>query len=390
MSAHPTPVVLQVLPAMNSGGVERGTVEIARALKAAGWKAVVASSGGVMVPQVAYSGATHIEIPTLKSKNPLTIWRNIARLKKIILEQGVNIVHARSRAPAWAAFFAARATGCQFVTTFHGTYGAQNYFKRAYNRIMTRGDRVIAISHFIADHIAETYEVAGEHVRIIHRGVDLNHFNPDKVNAERLSSLSKEWRLPEDLPLILFPGRLTRWKGQNVFLKSLAALPHRHFFCILLGDDSEHPTYRAELEKLITSSNLEGHVRIAHHTALMNEAYTLARLVVATSLDPEAFGRVPIEAHALGKPVIATNHGGACETVIHGITGWLVEPGNEEELTRTLDFALNLTPEEQDSMRRVALERAQSFSAAEMCRKTLDVYRELLATEASLEAALQD
>lgn len=363
---------------MNSGGVERGTVEVARAVVQAGGKAVVVSSGGQLYPQVAYAGGKHVQLPSIRSKNPLVIWRNIGRLSAIIREHEVDIVHARSRAPAWAAFYAAKRTGVHFMTTFHGTYGAGGAFKRAYNRIMTRGERVIAISNFIADHIRTIYKTPEDKIRIVHRGVDLKNFNPSAPSQPRMIELAKQWRLPEALPLILFPGRLTRWKGQDIFLKALAALPHRNFFCILLGDDSEHPKYRAELEEIITKNNLGEHVRIAPNTNYMNEAYMLSRLVVATSLEPEAFGRVPIEAQAMGKPVIATNHGGACETVISGQTGWLVEPGNIAQLSERIDHALNASAGVQNSMREAATENARRFTTDLMCEKTIAVYSELL------------
>ena len=191
---------------------------------------------------------------------------------------------------------------------------------------MTRGERVIAISHFIADHIQKNYGTDPSRIRVIHRGVDLRLFNPYGHSPQRMIQLAKEWRLPDDMPVILFPGRITRWKGQDVFLRALAALPHRHFFAIIMGDDKGHESYRQELEKLIGQLGLEGHVRIAHHTSYIGEAYMLAKLVVATSVEPEAFGRVVIEAQAMGKPVIACNQGGPQETVIPGTTGWLVPP----------------------------------------------------------------
>lgn len=372
------PVIMQVLPAMSSGGVERGTIEIARAIHKSDGKALVVSSGGALVAQLAYAGVPHVRLPSIRSKNPFMIWRNIGKLAKIIREHKVDIVHARSRAPAWAAYFAARRTGAHFITTFHGTYGAGNAFKRAYNRIMTRGERVIAISHFIADHIRTVYKTPEDKIRIIHRGVDLASFNPSQPNPQRLVELAKLWRLPEALPLILFPGRLTRWKGQEVFLRALAALPHRNFFCLLLGDDSEHPKYRAELEALINKADMGECVRIAPNTPWMNEAYMLSRLVVATSVEPEAFGRVPLEAQAMGKPVIATRHGGACETVIDGKTGWLVEPNNVPQLTAVIEEALIATPTQQAAMRSAALENSLRFTTDAMCEKTLMVYSELL------------
>lgn len=378
MMSNRIPVILQVLPSLKSGGVERGTLEIARAISQRGAKALVASSGGPMAAQLKRWNAQHITLP-LASKNPIAIWRNAKSLEAVIREHKVDIVHARSRAPAWSAWLACRWTGAHFITTFHGTYGLQNRFKKFYNSVMVRGERVIAISHFIAAHIKANYEVDEGRIRIIHRGVDLRLFSPDLFSHQRMESLIKEWHLPMDAPLILFPGRITRWKGQDVFLKALAQLPQQHFFAVILGDDKKKSGYRAELEQLIASLGLEGRVRFAEHTQYITEAYMLARVVVATSIEPEAFGRVVLEAQAMGKPVIATNHGGPQETVIHGETGLLVEPGNVDALAGAIDNALNLDAGLQKQVCDAAIAQAQNFSLDMMCEKTLAVYEEVLA-----------
>lgn len=374
---YKAPVILQVLPELRSGGVERGTIEIARAIVQAGGKSLVASRGGPMVAQLQKIGATHITLP-LASKNPLVMWLNSKRLAKIIRENNVDIIHARSRAPAWSAWMAAKETGCHFVTTFHGTYGIQNEWKRKYNSIMTRGERVIAISHFIAEHIKNNYEVDASKIRIIHRGVDLQLFDPIGHSPQHMIELSNEWRLPEDLPLVLFPGRFARWKGQEIFVKALARLPHRNFFAVLLGDDKGHEVYRAEIEQLIIDSGLEGHVRIARHTHYITEAYKLAKLVVATSIEPEAFGRVVLEAQAMGKPVIATNHGGPQETVIDKETGLLIPPNDVEELARAIENVLAMPLDLQRQVERDAIANAKNFSLDKMCEKTIMVYKEML------------
>ncbi len=371
------PVILQVLPELRSGGVERGTLEIAKAIIQAGGKAIVASSGGPMAASLKHFGAIHVQLP-LKRKDPVSLFLNCMSLIRLIKEHRVDIVHARSRAPAWSAFYAARAAGCRFMTTFHGTYGLQNEWKKKYNSIMTRGERVIAISHFIADHIKANYALDSSRMRIIHRGVDLKLFNLQNHSLLRLVELTKEWRLPETMPLILFPARITRWKGQHIFLRALAALPHRNFFAVILGDDKGHETYRAELEALITELGLEGHVRIARHTHHITEAYRLARVVVATSIEPEAFGRVVLEAQAMGKPVIATNHGGPMETVIPDTTGWLVKPEDVEQLSARIGHALEMPQQELEWMGEQAVHNATNFSLAHMAAKTIDVYKELL------------
>lgn len=371
------PVILQVLPELRSGGVERGTIEIARAISQAGGVSLVASSGGAMSGQLNKCGATHITLP-LASKNPFTMWVNSLRLAGIIRKYNVDIIHARSRAPAWSAWLAAKKTGCRFVTTFHGTYGIQNKWKRKYNSIMTKGDRVIAVSNFIAEHIRQNYEIDEQKLRVIHRGVDLQLFNPKTHSTQHMIELCKQWRLPEELPLILFPGRFARWKGQEVFIKALAKLPHRNFFAVLLGDDKGHESYREEIEKIIVDLKLEGYVRIAKHTHYITEAYMLSKLVVATSIEPEAFGRVVLEAQAMGKPVIATDHGGPQETVIDKETGLLVPPNDTKMLALAIDNVLSMSPDLQKQVERDAIKNAKNFSLDKMCEKTIAVYKELL------------
>lgn len=371
--------ILQVLPELRTGGVERGTVEITEAIHDAGWKALVASAEGVMVSKVLYAGGQHFNMP-LATKKPFEMIKNIARLEKLIREKKVDIVHARSRAPAWSAYFAAKSAGAKFVTTFHGVYGLKAPFKKTYNGIMTKGERVIAVSHFIADHIREHYNVPEDKIRVIHRGADLNVFAPDKVMPGRMAELAKKWQIPDDdRPIIVMPGRITRWKGQDVCIHALSLLKHRHFLCLLIGDPQKHPEFTEDLTKMIHSLGLEGCVRMVGDTSYMAEAYQLATLVVAPSIEPEAFGRVAIEAQAMGRPVIATKHGGAMETVIDGDTGWLVEPGNEEALAKAIEHALSLSPEEHERISQNSIWNAQTnFSTAVMQQKTLDVYRELL------------
>lgn len=371
-------VILQVLPQMRTGGVERGTIEVAAAIVESGKRALVASAGGSMQTSLAYSGGEHITLP-LASKNPVTIYENVSALEKVIKEYGVDIIHARSRAPAWSAWMAAKRTKTPFVTTFHGIYGLEPSIKKYYNAVMTKGDRVIAISNFVAQHIKDNYDVHPSKLRIIHRGVDLSLFSPERIKQQPMVDLATKWRIPDHLPLILMPGRITRWKGQHMLVSALSKLPHRNYFCLLVGDDLGHPDYRREIEKMISKLGLEGNVRIADNTTAMAEAYTLAEIVVAPSIEPEAFGRVPVEAQAMGRTVIAANHGGACETVIDGHTGWLVKPGDADDLARVIDGVLHLSLEDKENLRLNAMEHVrQHFSAQSMCDKTLQVYDELI------------
>ena len=372
------PVILQVLPQLRTGGVERGTIEITGAIARAGGRALVASAGGAMVPSVAYAGGEHITLP-LTRKNPIGLWLNAGKLEKLIRDQKVEIVHARSRAPAWSAYWATRRTGTPFVTTFHGVYGLEPKIKKRYNQVMTKGDRVIAVSHFIAKHIEENYAIDPARIRTIHRGVDTNVFDPTRILPQRMVDLASKWRIPDDLPIIMMPGRITRWKGQHIVIEALAKLPHRKFFCLLVGDDMGHPGYRKEVEARSFELGIDGHIRFVGNTPHMAEAYMLANVIVAPSIEPEAFGRVAVEAQAMGRMVIATNHGGACETVINGGTGWLTKPGDAEDLAHAMDYALSLTEEEKSYIGNRAMEHVRThFSAQIMCQKTLEVYLELL------------
>jgi glycosyltransferase involved in cell wall biosynthesis len=370
--------VLQVLPSLHAGGVERGTVDVAAALVAAGWRAVVASAGGPMVREVERAGAIHITLP-VDSKNPLVMRGNVRRLAAAIRAHKVDIVHARSRAPAWSAQAAAHATGAHFVTTFHGTYNAQNRFKRKYNAIMARGERVIAISEFIRDIAVDDYGAIPDHVRVIPRGVDLAAFDPTSVTPARIVQLAHAWKVPDGIPIVMLPGRLTRWKGQTVLIDALAKLGRRDLWCVLVGADQGREAYRRELIQRATRAGLGDTVRIVGHCTDMPAAYMMADVVVSASTDPEAFGRVAAEAQAMGRPVIATDHGGSRHTVVDGETGWLVQPGDPDALAQALDHALNLGGQERERLaeRAVAHVRA-NFTKAAMCTATLAVYREVL------------
>lgn len=382
---HKQPVILQIVPELRAGGVERGTIEIAAAIQAAGWKAIVVSEGGEMAAQLHYVGAKHIVLP-VKTKNPLKMRANAKALEHIIREHQVDLVHARSRAPAWSAYWACKKLHKRFVTTFHGTYGLENRWKHKYNSIMTKGDRVIAISRFIAEHICAHYESDPSKLRIIHRGVDVEKFDPAKVMRQRMIELSKAWNLPDDVPVVLMPGRITRWKGQEILLRALAALPHRKFHCVLLGDDAGHPGYRKDLETLIMKLGIGSNARMAPNTPYMAEAYMLSHVVVAPSIEPEAFGRIPVEAQAMGKPIIATDHGGFRESIVHGETGWLVKPGDVQSLAQALGEVLSMDEAAQAEWGARARQHAiDYFSTDLMKHKTINVYSELLWPETAQE-----
>ena len=379
-SAEPAgPVVLQVLPSLETGGVERGTVDVAAALVETGWTALVASAGGVMVRELERAGARHIELP-VDSKNPCIMWTNIRRLERVIAEHRVDILHARSRAPAWSALRAAKHTGVKFVTTFHGAYNAGSPLKRWYNSVMTKGDRVIAISDYIGEEVTGRYGADPARVRVIPRGIDTDLFDPAAVSAERLIALATEWRLPDGAPVVMLPGRLTRWKGQQMMIEALARLGRRDVRCIIVGSDQGRTAYTRQLEGDIARLGVDDIVHIIGPCRDMAAAYMLADVVVSASIDPEAFGRVAVEAQAMGRPVIATDHGAARETVIPGKTGWLVPPGDASAMTEALREALAMGTETREDMADRAMGHVRAnYTKVMMCARTMSVYNELLA-----------
>jgi glycosyltransferase involved in cell wall biosynthesis len=374
------PAVLQVLPSLVSGGAERGTVELAAALVAAGWIAYVASGGGPMERELARAGATHLRLP-LASKNPLVMRRNSTALARLIRRLGIDIVHARSRAPAWSAWAAARLTGRHFVTTFHNAYGAGTALKRQYNSVMARGERVIAISHFVAAHAAAVYGIGPDRLRTIPRGVDLDSFDPARVSAARVISLACQWRLPDGAPVVMLPARLTRWKGGLDLVAAIAALQRRDLCCVLVGPEQRRG-FRREIETAIERRGLAGQFRLVDECRDMPAAYMLADVVVSASRDPEGFGRVVVEAQAMGRPVVATDHGGSRETILPGITGWLVPPRRPAALAAALGEALALPAEERQRLgERARAHVAANFTHAAMCARTIEVYDELLSRD---------
>ena len=372
------PTILQVLPSLETGGVERGTLDIAKALKETGWRPIVASSGGTMVHDLERIGIDHFVMP-LHSKNPYVIRRNIARLRILIESEGANIVHARSRAPAHSAITAARQANVHFMTTFHATYNFSTKLKRWYNSVMTKGERVIAISNTLKEHILENYPVNPDRIRVIHRGVDFDRFDPKRVSAERIIRLSREWRLPDGVPVVLLPGRLTGWKGQRVLIEALAKLPDRQIRCLLVGSDQGRDGFRKSLVELAQRLNVEDIVHIVGECRDMPAAYMLADVVVSASTDPEGFGRVMVEAQAMGRPIIASDHGASREIVRHGNTGWLFPPGDVRRLSESIAHAIQLSVEHRQRIAEEAIANArENFAVTRMCNATLDVYRELL------------
>ncbi len=372
--------VLQVLPHLNSGGLVSGAIEISNALQKAGHFSYVASDGGRREREILREGGKVLLLP-LSSKNPITIFRNIYRLSKIIKHNNINIIHARSRAPAWSAYFAAKKMNIPFITTFHGTYSIKGNLKKKYNSVMTKGDKVIAISNFIKEHITQNYCISSEKLVTIHRGINIDTFDHLKVSDERLISFCKKFNIPEDYFVVLLPGRITRWKGHKTLIKAIAMLGRDDIICLFVGDAQGRNKYVNELNSSIDKYGLSNNFRIIKNQIDMAAIYKLADVVVSASTDPEAFGRVVAEAQAMGRPTVAVNHGGAPEIILKDITGWLFKPGDAIDLSDKILKALKLDDIERKVISTKAIQRtALNFNNETMCLKTLKIYSDLISS----------
>ncbi|MBU6449496.1 MAG: glycosyltransferase family 4 protein [Rhodospirillales bacterium] len=370
--------ILQVLPKLDAGGAERVAIEIAEAVRLAGHRSIIAAEDGRLSSQAIRAGAELIHL-NLSTKNPFKIWRNTKKLRAIIKENQVDLIHAHSRAPAWSAYRAARHTGIPFVTTYHGTYGESSRLKKRYNQVMVAGDRVVAVSHFIENLIKSRYKIDSEKICIIHNGVDLRKFDPASVRGDRAVRLAKEWRIENGQPAILLPARLTAWKGQRMFIRALAKMRHKEAVGILIGSDQGRDKYTQELMALAESLGVGGRLRLAGHVEDMPAALKLADIVVNCSTEPEAFGRTIIEAQAMGKIVVASGHGGAHETIQPNVSGFLFPPGDETALAAIFDAILEGDPDLRLSVgARARAEVGAHFSIEAMQTRYLHLYAELL------------
>lgn len=378
MPFPPGAVILQVVPSLGSGGVERGTVEMVQAIARAGGRPLVASAGGPLEPSVIEAGGRHLTLP-LATKNPMRIWRNVGALARLIRAEGVQLVHARSRAPAWSASLAAARAGVPFVTTYHAPYDESTPGKRAYNAVMARGERVIAISRFIAELLHERHGVPSSRIRLIPRGVDPALFDPNALDPARVEALRHAWALADRPPIVLLPARLSRWKGQDVLIAALRWIRTPGLVVVIAGPLRHRDRYVAQLQARATALGVTDRVRFVGVCDDMPAGLALADVVVSASTEPEGFGRTVIEAQAMCRPVVATDHGGAAETVEHGVTGWRVAPGDPVALAAAIDRIIGLPAAERAAVGLAAREAVMArYTTAAMQRATLSVYAELL------------
>lgn len=378
-----SPVVLQVLPELEMGGVELGTVQIATEMANQGIKNFVASQGGRLVHELEKAKVKHLTLP-LKSKNIFKMRANARALEKFIKDNGINIVHARSRAPAWSAYWAAKAAGVHFVTTFHGTYGLGPLgIKKVYNKVMTFGEKVIAISTHIKSHILKNYKkTPEENIVLIHRCVDTEKFSPEAVSQERMINKVKEYHIPDDKPVLFLGGRITHWKGQHVLVEALSKMKNKNFYCVIAGDEQGRDEYVKQLKELAKKHRLGNKLTIQGKVLDMPAAMMVSNVVLSTAIEPEAFGRIAIEGQAMGKIVVASNIGGSLDSVIDGVTGKLYESSSAQALADALDWALGLSEKEVAKISKAAMKNArENFSKQLMCDKTIKVYNEVLNTK---------
>jgi glycosyltransferase involved in cell wall biosynthesis len=396
------PTILQIIPSLDTGGAELSTLEITHAISESGGRALVATSGGRLASQIKVFGGEWIEFPAA-TKNPALMLANAIQLATLIKRENVSLIHARSRAPAWSALWAARRTGIPFITTYHGAYAETNALKRAYNSVMARGDIVIANSAYTANLIKTRYTTPDDRIRIIHRGVEPLAFNRQSITPARIKTIRESWFISPDCPVILQPARLTRWKGQTVLIDAVASLARAGRLgearTIMAGDNQGRVAYTQELLNQIDAAGLNHRVRATGHVVDMPAAYAAASVTIIASTDPEAFGRTAIESQMMGCPVIATNIGAPPETVkafpayaLDDRTGWLIPPGDPAALATALGEALSLSDADRQALSaRAQAHAAQHFSLNAMKRATLKVYDERLQTTlaSSYEAAVR-
>lgn len=375
--------VLQVTPALETGGVERTTIEVAEAITQAGGLALVASRGGRLESDLMAAGGELAPMP-MDSKNPFVMWMNAQRLVKLARARGVRLIHARSRAPAWSALWAARTLKIPFVTTYHGVYNARSSLKRFYNRVMARGDVVIANSDYTREHVIREHNADPNVVVTIPRGADFSRFDPDKITIERLKTVRAQFGLDDadERIVVLLPARLTRWKGQTVLIEAAAdVLTQRPGSCVfvLAGDAQGRDGFRAELADLARARGVGDAVKIPGHVYDMPAALSACDIAVFPSTDPEAFGRGAVEAQAMGTPVVVTAHGGLKETVRDGDTGIHVPPHDAAALARAIIQLIDMGEDGRRAMGAAGRAHALArYSVDALKEATLAVYQRLL------------
>lgn len=375
------PVIMQVLPNLKQGGVERGTVDATKAIIANGGKAIVVSNGGPLANEVMISKGIHIQLP-VHTKNPFKIIKNAKKLKNLIEEYDVDIVHARSRAPAYSCYMACKKTKSHFVTTFHAAYNISGRLKRKYNSIMAKGERVIAISDHVKKYITDNYNIDASKITKVIRGTDVDKFDIKNINNKKMEEIINTWGIQEANPIVLFPGRLTKWKGQELLIEAAKVLKqqgYKDLTYIFLGSDQGRVEYSSMLCNRIKDYGLQDNFYMINGTREMPTAYAISDIVLSLANEPEGFGRVITEAGSMGKPVIATKLGGYLETVIDGETGALIDLEDAEGLAEAIKTYVDMPARKKTMLSKKARANAvDNFSTEVMFKKLFGIYNELL------------
>ena len=377
--------VLQVIPKLGYGGAETGCFDVAHYLPENNCESFIVTSGGELLKFVDKKKVKIFKLP-VQSKNPLLIFINSIILIGIILLNNISIVHARSRAPAWSCLIASKITGRKFVTTFHGTYNFKTNLKKFYNSVMVRSDLIIAGSNFIFSHIKENYSMylnSKKKFLVIFRGINVDYFDSSTTIENDEKKLLKQWNIEKDKKIILLPGRLTSWKGQEVFIEAVnlinIELGYEAFYTVILGSDQGRELYKKKLIRLSEQYRMSKQIRFIDHCKNMALAYKVSDIIVSASNEPEAFGRVSVEAQSMGKPIVASNIGGSNETVIDEKTGFLFESNNAKSLSKQILRVLNM---DETSLKMMGIEArknvTQRFNVEKMCFSTYSEYKRLL------------
>ena len=377
--------VLQVIPRLGYGGAETGCYDIAHFLPENDCGSFVATSGGELLKFVKKDKVKIFRLP-VHSKNPLIIIFNTLVLITYVIFFKIDIIHARSRAPAWSCYFASLLTRRVFVTTFHGTYNFKSKFKKFYNSVMLKAKLTIAGSNFIFTHINENYNEylsKEKKLRVIFRGINVDYYNPKNISILKQEKLKQEWKLSSNKFTIILPGRLTYWKGQEKFIEALNILIEDYNFtnfqAIILGSDQGRKVYTKKLINLVERYNLNKKIKFISHCKEMPLAYSLADVIVSASIEPEAFGRISVEAQSMGKPIIASNIGGSKETIVNKKTGFLYKYDDPRELAKSLNTVIQLSPEELKSIGNEGRKNiTKKFDVETMCQSNLKEYRRLI------------
>ena len=377
--------ILQVIPKLGYGGAETGCFDLAHYLHEHNCKSYIVTSGGPLLKYINKKKVKILRLP-VQSKNPILILLNSILLTLIIFFLNVDIVHARSRAPAWSCLIATKLTRRKFVTTFHGTYNFKSDLKKWYNSVMVRSDLIIAGSNFIFSHIKENYSKYLSNKKkflVIFRGINTDYFNPKKIKESDKNLLKKKWNITGEKKIILLPGRLTEWKGQEMFIEAISLLKKNlselEFIAVILGSDQGRKIYKKKLIRLVEQHRLSGNVIFVDHLELMPIAYEISTVIVSSSIEPEAFGRVSVEAQSMEKPIVASNIGGSNETIINDKTGFLFKAGDSKNLSEKLKEVLNLS---ELTLNGIGAEGRKNiiakFNVEKMCNTTYSEYKKLI------------